>query len=76
VDECAIDGERDALRDHLQQLDVLALEDSWRQRANVDHADHASFDDQRRSEQRLDALLAEDGIEEERMIDVLDATER
>ena len=42
------------------------------ERADVQHADHAPLDEQRHAQQRADALLAQDRVEDVRVVDVLD----
>ena len=67
-----LDRERRALGHPLEEVDVVRREDAVRQRADVDDAAHLPAHRERRAEQRLDPLLAQDRIEDVGGVDVLD----
>ena len=68
----ALDRRRRARGGHLQHREVVLAERPRLQRADVEHADQLALDDQRDPEQRLDALLAQDRIEDVGVVDVGD----
>jgi hypothetical protein len=56
----------------LKQVALIAVEHARRQAADVQDADDAALDDQRDAEQGLDALLAQDRVEDVGVVDVVD----
>ncbi len=71
-ESAVLDRERCAVGDELEQLGLLLGELTRRQGPDVDDADDAAADEQRRAQERLDSLLAEDRVEHIRVIDVFD----
>ena len=67
-----LDRDRGAVGGELEQVALLVGEVPRRQRADVQHPDHAPLDEQRHPQQRADALLAQDRVEDVRVVDVLD----
>jgi hypothetical protein len=56
----------------LKKLGIVLREDPGRERADVEHAEDVSVHEQRNAEERLDALLAQDRVEDVGMVDVVD----
>jgi hypothetical protein len=67
-----LDRDRGAVGGELEQVGLAVVEVAARERADVHHADHAPLDEQRHAEQGADALLAQDRVEDVRVVDVLD----
>ena len=67
-----LDPERRAFRGSLEEVCLVRREVARHERPHVDHAEDASASKQRGAEQRLEPLLAEDGVEDVRVVDVLD----
>ena len=67
-----LDVRRGAARRHLQQRGVGTIEFTRHERTDMEHANQLTLDDQGDAEQRSDSLLAEDRVEDVRMVDVLD----
>lgn len=57
---------------HVEQGQILLVEGARSERSDVQHADQNSLHDQRHAEQRADARLAEDRIEDVGVIDIGD----
>jgi molybdenum cofactor synthesis domain-containing protein len=72
VDERTLEAEGHALGDEAEKLRVLFVENAVGQRPYVDHAEDALAGDERRAEQRLDSLLAQDGVQHVGVVGVLD----
>ena len=68
----AVDRRGRAVGRELEQLGVLGREHARRQRADVQHADHAAVAEQRHAEQRADPALAQDRVQDVGVVDVLD----
>jgi hypothetical protein len=70
--ECAgvLDRERGAVGGELQELRVGRRELARPQRADVEDADRLPADEQRHAQERLDPLLAQDRVEDVRVVDV------
>ena len=69
----APDRERSAVAGAHEQLHVVVGEDAVLERAHVEHADHGALHDQRHPEQRLDALLAQQRVDELGVLEIGDA---
>ena len=67
-----LDRHRDAVGGELEQVALVGGEVARGEAADVQDADHAAFDEQRDAEQRADALLAQDRVEDVGVVDVLD----
>ena len=67
-----LDGERRAVGGELEQLAVVGRELARGQAADVQHAERPALDEQRDAEQRADALLAQDRVEDVGVVDVGD----
>ena len=72
----ALDRRRGAVGGELEQLGVGVGEFARRERADVQHADHGALDEQRDAEQRADAALAQDRVEDVGVVDVGDVIGR
>jgi hypothetical protein len=68
----ALDRGRGPVGGELQQVGVGRDEQARRQRADVQHTDHVALHEQRDAEQRADALLAQDRVQDVGVVDVLD----
>ena len=71
-ESAVLDRERCAVGRELEQLGLLLGELTRRQGPDVDDADDAAADEQRRAQERLDPLLPQDRVEHVGVIDVLD----
>ena len=58
--------------DELEQLDLVLVEARGSERADVEDAAHLSLDDERDAEHRLDPLLAQERVEDVRVVDVVE----
>lgn len=67
-----VDRERGAIGCEFEQLDVAAAEDARHERPDVDDAEDGVPDDERDAEEGLDALLAQDRIEDVGVVDVVE----
>src|SRR5581483_1888771 len=67
-----VDRERRAVGDELQQLDLVLPELPRLERADVEDALDLSLADERHAEQRPDALLPEDRVEDVAEVDVVE----
>ena len=67
-----LDGERGAVGGELQQVALVGENSRGVSAADVQHADDAALDQQRDAEQRADALLAQDRVEDVGVVDVGD----
>ena len=67
-----LDRQRGAVRGELEQVALLVGEHARGEAADVQHADDAALHEQRDAEQRLDALLAQDRVEDVGVVDVGD----
>jgi hypothetical protein len=67
-----LDRDRRTVTGKLQQLDIVFVERPVHKRSHVEDAEHAAADKQRHSEHRLDPLLAQKGIEDVCVIDVVE----
>ena len=72
LDQPAADGKGDAVRGELEHLDVLVGEHPRRERSDVQHADDPGLQQQRHPEQRFQALLPKDRVEDVRLVDIVD----
>src|SRR4051794_15781377 len=72
VQEPVLDRERGAVGRELEQVAVVDGELARRQRAHVHDAEHAALDEERDAEHRADALLAQDRVQDVRVVDVRD----
>ena len=72
VEACLFDGEGGAVAGELEEVAVLVGEVAWGEAADVQDAEDAAFDDQGDAEQGLDALLAQDRVEDVGVVDVGD----
>ena len=66
------DGEGGAVAGELEEVAVLVGEVAWGEAADVQDAEDGAFDDQGDAEQGLDALLAQDRVEDVGVVDVGD----
>ena len=71
-ESAVLDRERCAVGRELEQLGLLLGELTRRQGPDVDDADDAAADEQRRAQKRLDPLLPQDRVEHVGVIDILD----
>ena len=72
VDAAVLDRERRPVGRQLEQVHVPVGELAGRERADVDDPDHVAVDEQRHAQERLDALLAQDRVEDVAVVDVRD----
>ena len=72
VDPRPLDRDRGSRGDELQQLLILGVEEARLERPNVEHSDHTVGRDQRHSEHALDALFAEDRVQDIRVVDIVE----
>ena len=67
-----LDREGGAVGGELEQVALVGAEDARDEAADVQDADDAAFDQQGDAEQRADALLAQDRVEDVGVVDVFD----
>ena len=67
-----LDRERGPVGHELEQLDLVLAEGARNERADVEHAAHLSLDHERDAEHRLDALLAQERVEDVCVVDVVE----
>ena len=67
-----LDRKRRPVGDELEQLDLIVLEGAEPERADMEDAAHLSLHHERDAEHRLDPLLAQERVEDVRMIDVVE----
>ena len=72
VEACLFDGEGGAVAGELEEVAFVVGEVAWGEAADVQDAEDAAFDDQGDAEQGLDALLAQDRVEDVGVVDVGD----
>ena len=67
---CVIDRQCGTVGDELEEVDVVLHELAWSEAADVQHADRHALDEERHSEQGLDALLPQQRIQHVGVIDI------
>jgi hypothetical protein len=67
-----LDRERDPVGDDLEQIDVVPRELARRERAHVENAEDLVREDERDAGHALDPLLPQDGVQDVRMVDVVE----
>jgi uncharacterized protein YndB with AHSA1/START domain len=72
VEKRLLDRHRRALGRELEELHVVRFENAMAKAADVNYAQHATAYEERGAEKRLDSLLAENRVQDVRVIDVLD----
>ncbi len=72
VEERPLDREGGAVGGELEQVALAGAEAAADEAADVQDAEDAAFDQQRDAEQRADALLAQDRVEDVGVVDVVD----
>ena len=72
VDPRPLDRDRGSRADELQQLLIPGIEEARHECPDVEHSDHTIGRDQRHSEHALDALFAEDRVQDVRVVDVVE----
>ena len=72
VEPGVLEGEGGAVGGELEEIVLVGGEFAWGEAADVQDADDGAFDEQRDAEQGLDALLAQDRVEDVGVVDVGD----
>src|SRR6476659_9791781 len=72
IEPRALDAGRDTRGGNLEDRQVTLAECPWNERPDVQHSDQITLDDERQAQQRADALLAQDRVEDVGMVDVGD----
>ncbi len=72
VEAGVVDRDRCPVRDELHQLEVDVGEGARNEGADVEDAEHPAVEQERHAEHRLDALLAQDRIEDVGVVDVVE----